>query len=156
MVYFVDTTECFTTSVGPEQLSDTLATLATTSISLAGFVLASLTIVVTFKENVRHKEIAIDKIRSGEIGGIELLFSSRFYGDIVNQYAYSVFSFIVLFCLLMIFNIYSIDIGKSVIVSVCLTSIIFITLIIYRCIVILYKILHLQSQKKEEDLDEEN
>lgn len=81
--------------------------LVSSSVSIGGFVIAALTIVITFKENLKAKE-AIDpktptKPDEKPTSGLDLLFKSHHYKSIVNVFYWSalifVFSFLY-FCAL--------------------------------------------------------
>lgn len=62
-----------------ETLKSVVSDIISTTISLAGFILASLTIIVTFKDNINHKEI-YNKIEAKiDLTGMELLFTSKHY-----------------------------------------------------------------------------
>src|SRR5690606_16346927 len=69
-------------SIDSELIKSVMSDLISTSISLAGFVLASLTIIVTFKDNLNHKNQGIEQ------SGIGLLFSSKHYKSIVNVFTW--------------------------------------------------------------------
>ena len=88
-----------------ESLKSNLSDIIATSISLAGFVLASLTIIVTFKENITQKqnEAAINQAdkpetnKNADISGIELLFTSVHYERIVGVFSWAAFILLFLF-----------------------------------------------------------
>ena len=125
-------------------LSDTI----NTSISLAGFVLASLTIIVTFKDNINHKDIS-NKIKDHEdLSGMELIFTSKHYKRIVGVFSWSCFIFLSLFFLLTLSRIFLDVIQLNLVFDLIIIAIVLVTLTIFRCLLILHKIIQIQIATK--------
>lgn len=125
-----------------------------TSISLAGFVLASLTIIVTFKDNISSKKIKQkddveenEETNGDEETGIQLLFTSKHYTTVVGVFSSSVFILLFQFVILSFFKLFikkfPVYFGDYLlIISLIITS-----LTVFRCILLLYKIIKLQLPK---------
>ena len=153
--------------VDMDLIKSIISDLISTSISLAGFVLASLTIIVTFKNNISHKkETAIkpeckyvedqkpvvekNKVidQDDKQSGIELLFSSKHYGRIVGVFTWAVFIFLLLFLLLSFIKLFISEAPISTALYFCIVPICLTTLTIFRSILVLYRIIRLQLDKK--------
>jgi len=118
-----------------------ISDLISTSISLAGFVLASLTIIVTFKDNISRKSPSLDD------SSIELLFSSKHYGRIVGVFTWAVFIFLALFLMLSLSKLIIAKISFSIAIYFCLVPISLTTLTIFRSILVLYSVIKLQLKQ---------
>jgi hypothetical protein len=75
-----------TITIPIDTLKSIVSDIISTTISLAGFILASLTIIVTFKDNINHKEIYNKIEAKKELTGMELLFTSKHYKRIVGVF----------------------------------------------------------------------
>lgn len=132
---------CVTLNYDMELIKSIISDLISTSISLAGFVLASLTIIVTFKDNISNKP------KTDEVNGIELLFSSKHYGRIVGVFSWAVFVFLLLFLLLALSKLFISKVPQTIAIYFCLVPISIISLTIFRSILVLYSIIRLQLNK---------
>jgi hypothetical protein len=132
---------CINLNYDIELIKSIISDLISTSISLAGFVLASLTIIVTFKDNISNKQ------KPDEVNGIELLFSSKHYGRIVGVFTWAVFMFLLLFLLLALSKLFISKVPQVIAIYFCLIPISIITLTIFRSILVLYSIIRLQLKK---------
>lgn len=140
---------CLNISINQDLITSIFSDLISTSISLAGFVLASLTIIVTFKDNITQKnnanasnakEPVVNKSQSG----IELLFSSKHYGRIVGVFTWAVFIYLFLFLVLSFLKLFIGKIDETFYAYLCIVPIVLITLTIYRSVLVLYRIIKLQ------------
>lgn len=136
-------------SINQDLITSIFSDLIGTSISLAGFVLASLTIIVTFKDNITQKANAnlsnVDESNDdNNPSGIELLFSSKHYGRIVGVFTWAVFIYLLLFLILSFFKLFVGKIEESFYVYLCIVPIVLITLTIFRSVLVLYRIIKLQ------------
>lgn len=130
-----------------ENLNTILSNVINTSISLAGFVLASLTIIVTFKDNINHKEVS-EKIREKQaLTGMELIFTSKHYKRIVGVFSWSCFIFLILFFLLTICSIFLDNLNFIAVFNIVVASVLLVTFTIFRCLLILHKIIQIQITK---------
>ena len=127
----------FFTCPKSENLLTTMSDLINISISLAGFVLASLTIIVTFKENVNPQQINPNS-------GIHLLFTSRHYKQIVHVFSRAAFVLLLLFVLLSIIKIIHQQTTNQILLDVVMASIMLISLTSLRSLLVLSKIIKLQ------------
>jgi uncharacterized membrane protein (DUF485 family) len=71
-----------------------LANLIGTCVSLAGFILAALTIIMTFKSNIKSKGM------NDATDALELIFSSKHYPKIVKVFKTAIVEYCVLFIVL--------------------------------------------------------
>ena len=111
-----------------------LANLISTNISLAGFILAALTIIVTFKSNLESKGIAIQS------NALELIFSTKHYDNIVSVFKKAIIEFTICFIFLYfswalsdsikLIDVYRINICGIIITSLTISRSLFILSII--------------------------
>lgn len=145
----------FDINISQENFKATISDLINTSISLAGFVLASLTIIVTFKDNLAQKKQdlinptkedlqRLDKTEIVNESGMSLLFSSKHYGRIVGVFTWAVFIFLGLFFTLSILKVFTAKIPTQYYIYLSIAPIILTTLTIFRSVLVLYKIIQLQ------------
>ena len=113
-------------------------------VSLAGFILAALTIIVTFKSNLKAK--GIDESDNA----LEMIFSSKHYDSIVKVFKKSLIEFILCFVFMFIiwasadnFSIFTINRVNTI-------GILLTTLAIFRSLYILFVVLELSKFKREE------
>ncbi len=124
--------------------------LISTSISLAGFVLASLTIIVTFKDNTTSKRLNLttesneEGKEGNETTGLELLFSSKHYSTIVKTFSTSVFLLLSGFVILSLYKFFFAKLPQYFGDYILIISILIIALSVFRCVLLLYKIIKLQ------------
>lgn len=136
-------------AINQDLITSIFSDLIGTSISLAGFVLASLTIIVTFKDNISQKYNAhSSNLGEGFVNknqsGIALLFSSKHYGRIVGVFTWAVFIYLFLFFVLSFLKLFIGKIEDKFYVYLCIVPIVIITLTIFRSVLVLYKIIKLQ------------
>jgi hypothetical protein len=124
-----------------ELFKSIITDLVATSISLAGFVLASLTIIVAFKDNLSLKDIASNQ------SGLEILFASKHYKNIVGVFTGAVVIFLFHFLFLSVSKLFIGLFSKDVAIYVCLIPIITISLTVFRSVLILYSIIKLQTKE---------
>jgi len=129
-------------SIDSELIKSIMSDLISTSISLAGFVLASLTIIVTFKDNLSHKNQGVDQ------SGIGLLFSSKHYRSIVSIFTWAVMIFLALFLFLSLSKLFVSKLPVEYSLYFCIIPITITTLTIFRTILVLYNIIKLQLLNK--------
>lgn len=127
-----------------ETLKSVVSDIISTTISLAGFILASLTIIVTFKDNINHKEI-YNKIEAKiDLTGMELLFTSKHYKRIVGVFSWACIIFLSIFFLISIVKLFLDKIVVDFILDIIILSFITLSATIFRCLLILHKIIKIQ------------
>lgn len=111
-------------------------------VSLAGFILAALTIIVTFKSNLTVKGI------EDSDNALEMIFSSKHYNSIVKVFKKSLVEFIL--CFVFIFIVWaSVDnLSIRTINRINITGILLTTFAIVRSLYILFVILNLTKYKR--------
>jgi len=120
------------------------------SISLAGFVLASLTIIITFRDNINHKEIVRKIEKKEKLDGIELIFCSRHYKRIVGVFSWACFIFLIIFASLSIIKLIAYSMDVQILLDFTIFALVLISLTIFRSLLILYNIIKLQVNQIEE------
>jgi len=120
-----------------------VSNLVGTNISLAGFLLASLTIIVTFKSNLKSKKIEDSNT------ALELIFNTDNYNRIVMFFKKAIIELIIIAALLytLWLCINNIEISRACVMIFVLTIITILT--IWRCLFVLFKVLHSDTAKRE-------
>lgn len=120
-----------------DRLKSISSDLISTSISLAGFVLAALTIIVTFKDTVTDK---------ASIDGKSTFFNSPKYFDLVKVF-YSA-SLVLIFVFLILTTIKISDIFKKIGIEqyIIIGALILIFTTVLRSLILLYQIIKLQKK----------
>lgn len=119
-----------------------LSNIISTNISLAGFILAALTIIVTFKSNLESKGVVIPS------NALELIFSTKHYDNIVNVFKKALFEFTICFIFLYFSWVLSDNIKIINLYRINICGIIITSLTIVRSLFILSMILDLGKCKK--------
>ncbi|MDJ1480290.1 hypothetical protein QNI16_07325 [Cytophagaceae bacterium YF14B1] len=89
-----------------ESLGDIFSSLIGTCISLAGFILAALTIIVTFRSNIKAKGL------HDASNALEFILSGKYYNSIVQVYTQAIIEFIIIAITLYFFWLFA-DIFNS-------------------------------------------
>lgn len=142
--HLLSSKEIITISVPIETLKSMISDIISTTISLAGFILASLTIIVTFKDNINHKEIHNKIQEKNELSGMELLFTSKHYKRIVGVFSWSCIIFLTIFFIVSIVKLFLDTIVNDYIFDIIIISFITLSATIFRCLLILHKIIKIQ------------
>jgi len=116
-----------------------ISSLISTCVSLAGFILAALTIIITFKSNLKAKGIAEAD------DALELILSSKHYESIVTVFKGAIIEFILITVLLYFVSTTSSDITAYMLLLFTVNGIIITSLTILRSLVILFSILKLEK-----------
>lgn len=114
-------------------------------VSLAGFILAALTIIVTFKSNVQSKGM------NDAMNALELIFSSKHYYRIVQVFKKSLIEFVMCFILLFCAWLSTDNFLIETVYRINVTGIILTTLSISRSLFVLFMILDLEKHKRIDD-----
>ncbi len=134
--------------VTQENATSAFSDIISTSVSLAGFILAALTIIVTFKDNISHKEKYSEGQNKGEEpSGLELLFNSKHYKRIVGVFSWAAFIFIMLFLVFSILKLLISKIPACAYLEIVIAGIVLIFTSIFRSLLILYNVIKLQIAK---------
>lgn len=116
-----------------------MSNLIGTCISLAGFILAALTIIVAFKSNLKAKGIEQSE------NAMEMILSSNHYHNIVSVFKKAIIEFVI--CAVVLYAIWAsadnLSIKQINLSVVC--SIFTISMAIMRSLVILFKILEMEK-----------
>ncbi len=125
--------------IATDNLNGIQSSLASTAVSLAGFIIAALTIIVTFKANIEAKKI------NDSTNGMELLFNSDNYGRIVHVFQFAIIelvaAFAVMHAAMFVTGLFS-PRHNLLLAGVVLTLII---LSLSRCLYVLFNVLTLDA-----------
>lgn len=121
-----------------------LPNIINTDVSLAGFILAALTIIVTFKSSLKVKGV------EDATNALELIFSTHHYENIIGVFKKSLIEFII--CFVLLFMAWSLEgnLSTNTIYRINITGIILTSFAIIRSLFILFVILGLSKHKEEE------
>jgi glycerol uptake facilitator-like aquaporin len=110
-----------------------------TAVSLAGFIIAALTIIVTFRANIAVKKM------DDSANGMELLFNSKNYSRIVNVFKGAILELVLGFVAvyLSILAEKALTPRHSILIAIAL--LVGITLSTLRCLFVLYNVLDLEG-----------
>lgn len=147
--HFIKVKFSFSVLLTKEDFRSTLTDILSTSISLAGFILASLTIIVTFKENISHKikSATPESLNTESLSGIEILFESKHYSRIVRVFFWAAFIYLLIFLSCSILKLSADKIPAHYYFYIVLSATILTSLTIFRSLLILYRVIKLQLKK---------
>ncbi len=120
--------------------------LISTSISLAGFILASLTIIVTFKDSVTSRNIDIQDSKKNQ-NGRDLFFLSKHYYPTVNIFYRASLILLLIFFLLAIVKVINNNLDNEIYSLIIIGSLIIIVTTVFRNLYLLLQIIKLQNQE---------
>lgn len=120
-------------------LLNLLSNLVGTCVSLAGFILAALTIVVTFKANIKSKNIQDSE------NAMEYFFSTPHYNSIVETFKKAIAEFTL--CFIVLYGIWIVEknITDTTIDTAIIASWFIVSIAIFRSLLVLFKILTLEK-----------
>jgi hypothetical protein len=144
IVFCIDYFQILTLTVSLDSAKSTISDVVNTSISLAGFILAALTIIVTFKDNIAHKEKSNPTKNSEDQSGFEMIFSSKHYKRIVGVFSWAAIIYISLFLMFSILKLFLSKIPEKFYLDIVLVGILLVAFTIFRSLLVLYKIIKLQ------------
>lgn len=127
-----------------ENQTSILSNIISTDISLAGFLLAALTIIVTFKSNLKAKGIEDSE------NALELIFSSKHYNYIIDVFKESIIELVI--CSIMLYLLWASADNLTIwtINRINVSGVIITGLTILRSLFVLNIILGLDRHAKEE------
>lgn len=131
-----------------ESLNSLLSELISSSIAIGGFVIASLTIVLTIKDNVLNRNHTPPK------SGIDLLFDSRHYQTMVSIYNWSAVIFLLAFLYFSGIDIFYCYLDDIKLFETITIGILIMALTLGRCLWVLSMIVGLHSKNKTKSSNE--
>lgn len=120
--------------------------LISTSISLAGFILASLTIIVTFKDSVTSRNIDVSDNKKNQ-NGRDLFFLSKHYYPTVKIFYRASLILLLIFFLLAIIKLINDNLNRELFSIIVVGSLIIIVTTVLRSLYLLLQIIKLQNQE---------
>lgn len=125
------------------KIDNVIGNIISSMISLAGFILASLTIIVTVKSNIKLKKI------EDSDNGLELLLTSENYKKIVSVFRDSIIELI--FALIVMYGFWSpiFELSRLQYLLLIAFGIIVIALTIARTLAILFRLIFLEFKTKQ-------
>jgi len=111
-------------------------------VSLAGFILAALTIIVTFKSNLKAKGI------EDADNALEMIFSSKHYESIIKVFKKSLVEFVLCFIVLFFVWASTDNLSIKTINRIVVSGIVLTSLAIIRSLYILFVVLDLDKHKR--------
>jgi len=119
--------------------------IISTDVSLAGFILAALTIIVTFKSNLRAKGIEDSE------NALEMIFSSKHYESIIKVFKKSLIEFVMCFIILFFVWVSSDNLTIQIINRIVISGVFLTSLAIIRSLYILFVVLDLDKHKRAKE-----
>lgn len=113
-------------------------------VSLAGFILAALTIIVTFKSNLKAKGL------EDADNALEMIFSSKHYESIIKVFKKSLVEFVLCFIVLFFTWASTDNLSIKTINKIVVSGIILTSFAIIRSLYILFVVLDLDKHKRSE------
>ncbi len=114
-----------------------------TAVSLAGFIIAALTIIVTFRANIAVKKM------DDSANGMELLFNSQNYGRIVSVFKGAILELVIGFVVVYLSILAEKALAPRHSILIAIALLIGITLSTLRCLFVLYSVLDVESSPSE-------
>lgn len=121
---------------------DIISNLIGCSVSLAGFILAALTIIVTFKSNINAK--GLEEANNA----MEMILSSPHYDGIVRVFKSAIIEYTICFIILACLWVASDNLSIWTLYRINVSAILSIALAIFRSLLILFSII--QMEKKDD------
>lgn len=125
-------------------VNDAISDLNSAAISLAGFVVTALTIIIAFRDNIKAR-LNEQQYNGYQRNGIEIfLTNNKFYGSTVKVFFWAAIVLVVCFIALAFTRIFLDNIEKKFYPYILLVATTIISLTITRSLLVLYTILDLQ------------
>ncbi|RZJ95279.1 MAG: hypothetical protein EOO60_00960 [Hymenobacter sp.] len=130
--------------ISSSDLGGIQSSLASTAVSLAGFIIAALTIIVTFKANITAKKL------EDSVNGMELLFNSNNYGRIVNVFQFAIIELVAAFAVMhgAMFVSAMFTLRHNLLLAIIVLALILLSLT--RCLYVLFNVLTLEADPQNE------
>jgi uncharacterized membrane protein YjfL (UPF0719 family) len=107
-----------------------------------------LTIIVTFKDNIAHREQSNPNPKLNDLSGLELIFSSKHYKRIIGVFSWAAVIYISIFLLFSILKLFLSKIPEKFYLDIVLVGILLISFTIFRSLLVLYNVIKLQINSK--------
>lgn len=128
--------------------------LISTSISLAGFILASLTIIVTFKDSVTSRNQGDSEEEAKKRNGSDLFFLSKHYYPTVKIFYRASLILLIVFFILAFIKVINEILNTEMYVWINISALILIVTTVLRSLYLLLQIIKLQNQDVKTRKDE--
>lgn len=138
--------EFFSFVADANDIKDILSNVISTIVSFTGFILASLTIIVTFKANVKIKDL------TAASNALELLLSTNNYKEIVGVFRDAIIELVISLAVLYISWIPVLKLTAGKLVFIASYGILVVIITISRTLFILFKLIFLEFKKKSKSL----
>ena len=129
----------FTIGITTGQITTICSSIIDTSVSMAGFILAALTIIVTFKSNIKAKGIEDSK------NALEMILASSNYKSIIYTFKSSIIELTVVFFILYITTIVKGELTKNIQFNILVSTVAILILSLTRSLFLLFKILKMEK-----------
>ncbi len=129
--------------INRDSLDALLNELVSSSVSVGGFIIASLTIIVTLKDNVNKP------VEESE-NGMELIMNSRHYKSIVNIFKVGAWIFVATFLSFSLLEVLKNELSNKLALYLIMTGLGFTIMALIRCLFILHNIINLQIKANEQ------
>jgi hypothetical protein len=140
-IHYVALKAGFDFAFAKADLLNIVSNLIGTCVSLAGFILAALTIIITFKSNLQ-----VRGIKEAE-NALQLILSSVHYDKIVRVYQYAILEYVLVFVMLYCVWLFSSNMSLRFITIATAGGITLTSLTIVRSLLILFKILGMEKKQ---------
>lgn len=124
-----------------EAVTNLLHELVSSSVSVGGFIIASLTIILTMKDNLKSKNIEDSET------GLELILLSKHYVKIVGIFFWAIIIFILTFFYFSLIEILNLHISDKVAMYLVFAGLMVIIMCLLRCLMVLKKIIVISSKE---------
>ena len=131
--------------IATTDLAGIQSSLASTAVSLAGFIIGALTIIVTFKANIRAKKM------EDSVNGMELLFNSTNYGRIVNVFQFAILELVGAFAVMHAAMFVSALLTPRHNLLLAIAALLVILLSLGRCLFVLFNVLAVEAHPQSRD-----
>lgn len=129
--------------INRDTLGNLLNELVSSSVSIGGFIIAALTIIITLKDNLKAKEA------SYPISALEVLFHSKHYKRIVNVFYSAALVFVVTFFYFSIIEIIWDNLCDKNALYLIFIGLFLTVMSVLRCLIVLQKIIEIQMNERD-------
>jgi hypothetical protein len=137
--------------IADTDFSSFYSNITSSLISLLGFLIAALTVIITFKSNLKAKLTAEEFDRLNEL---DLIIASK-YPDILQLFKSALFEYLILLAIISSVWLFTSILDREIQFFILLFCLAAIFTILLRTLAVLFKLLHLDSDPIEMPIDEE-
>jgi hypothetical protein len=132
-----------------QNLESLVNQMISSSIGIAGFLITALTIILTFKDNLKSRDSEKDGSSEDKQvqSGIELLFHSKHYKRIVTVFFVASIIMVLTFIYYCFIEMCISTFDVHTLIYLVITPLLFLILALSRCLMILFRIIMLQVKK---------